>query len=466
MIIQAISHLIILSILLISLFFTNDYAKDYSYILYLFQLIIFSLILYRKKYFLFFLSPIIILIFYVDLSFLIGNWAFSNKLVSFPTYLKSFQFEWAHHNYLVFYILLSNTILFYIDAYFRKFYKTIINNISTFIPNDYHIYVIITSTIFFIFFLYFQFDASIFGGSGDMSFVPKAIASINIFYFLSKKRIPFRFLFYLAIIVLFSTFSFQSKREAIFLIMPILLLEAVLNNYKINFKRLFFLFLTFLILIILIIAMSILRGYGEFDIIENNLFSTFPFIFEYINNPLFLIYFFNNIETNYTYFHSYNAMEYIFRDIDLLSLGSTIIKFLFIPFPRSYFGFIKPDSIISEYMNTFSSSIREAGGSMPPNVYAEMFWNFHFIGIFASIIIFSLFMLIFLKLIKWIKYENGYKYSWCLFAFSQFLTYVRGSGLDMYFVYVIFGYFISWSIYNISMLFVRHRYNNYNLQIF
>ena len=151
-------------------------------------------------------------------------------------------------------------------------------------------------------------------------------------------------------------------------------------------------------------------------------------------------------------------MEFVLRDLDLLSLGSTIIKFLFIPFPRSYFGFIKPESIISQYTSEYSSGLRASGGSTPPNVYAEMFWNFHFIGIFSSIIIFGLFLLIFIKLIRWIKYENTYKYSWCLFAFSQFLAYARGSGLDMYFVYVIFGYFISWSIYNISMLFVKKKY--------
>ena len=151
MIFQTISHFIILSILLVSLFFTNDFAKDYSYILYLFQLISFSFILYREKYFLFFLSPIIILIYYVDLSFLIGNWAFNNKLVLFSSYLKSYQFEWNYHNHLVFYILFSNTILFYLDTYFRKYYRAFINNMSFHMLNDHHFFLIITSIMFFMF---------------------------------------------------------------------------------------------------------------------------------------------------------------------------------------------------------------------------------------------------------------------------------------------------------------------------
>ena len=206
--------------------------------------------------------------------------------------------------------------------------------------------------------------------------------------------------------------------------------------------------------ILLILAMSVMRGYGSSGPDDTvDIINLVPRIISYVGMNDFLKYFLLNIEVNYTFFHSFNAMEYIMNDSGLVTYGSTIYKMFFVFFPRSLFSFIKPDSFIHLYIESYNPGLRLAGGSYPPNLYAEMFWNFHFSGFIILNLLFLAFSKIYALTIKHLISGQYFKYSFLLFIYLFLVTYFRGSGLDMFTVYVIFSIIFSSIIYLIAKLF-------------
>jgi hypothetical protein len=280
-----------------------------------------------------------------------------------------------------------------------------------------------------------------------------SVATLNIFYLLAVNKVRYRLVVYLIIIGFFAVFSYSSKREAIFFIFPLLLIEAAMFSKKINFKEFLSLVGVGAVMVFLILGMSVMRGYGSTGPEDKvDLISVLPGIIRYIGMSDFLKYFLLNIEVNYTFFHSFNAMEFIMNDTSLVEYGSTIYKALFIIFPRSLFSFIKPDSFIHLYTHTYSPSLRAAGGSYPPNLYAEMFWNFHFSGFVIMNIVFFVLTKTYISTLKKITQGQFFKYNYLIFIYLFLVTYYRGSGLDMFAVYTIFALFFSVIIYYVAKL--------------
>ena len=140
------------------------------------------------------------------------------------------------------------------------------------------------------------------------------------------------------------------------------------------------------------------------------------------------------------------------NDTNLVEYGSTIYKVFFIIFPRSLFSFIKPDSFIHLYTHAYSPGLRAAGGSYPPNLYAEMFWNFHFSGfVIMNMVLFG-FTKIYISTLKKITQGQFFKFNHLIFIYLFLVTYYRGSGLDMFAVYTIFALFFSAVIYYASKI--------------
>jgi hypothetical protein len=271
-----------------------------------------------------------------------------------------------------------------------------------------------------------------------MSGVPKTVSVLVLIYIMAYRASLWRYLAYAAILLVSAAVSYTNKRDAIFLVFPILLLEAVLFERVLRWRTYLAVGILGAFLSTLIILMSLMRGYGGFDTADSGLLAMAPYIVRYLQLEDFLPYFFNNIETNYTYFHTMQAFEYIFGDPGLLAFGSSIVKVFFIALPASAISW-KPDSFIDLYTSLHDPAFRAVGGSWPPNVMAEMFWNFHFLGLAVLPLIFWAISSVYYRILRLIRNGSMLKHVWVLFGYMQILTYARGSGLDMFAVYLLFG---------------------------
>jgi len=432
--------LLSLAIVVISILIPLEFSKSYSYYLFFFQLIFFYMYLYRYKKIFLYLTPIMLFIFYIDFSFTLGNYAMSHGHENIKSNYYAFL-NWKNTNLITSFILLLNLSLFILDIIFRKKYFEILENVEKIeIPNHIIKFYLVFSMILFFFFFFLPLNTNFLGGSGDLSYIPKAIAMLSIIYILAYKRNKYRYLYYILIIAIFALFSFSSKREAIFFIFPIFLIESLLNYMTLNIKIIFVVVMTTIVLIIFILAMSITRGYGGFE--SQNVFNSLFYINSYVNSDMFLTYFFKNIETSYTYYHSIQAMEYIINDSTLITYGSTFIKFLFIIIPSSISD-IKPKSFIDIYTTYHDPSFRLLGGSWPPNLIAEIFWNFYYFGLIFVIILFYGINIFFLKILTLIRSGNILYRPWILFIYILLLVFYRGGGLDICIIYLIFSVFFS-----------------------
>lgn len=443
-----------LLVLVASFLLDNRGTREYSFILYFIIVTTFICNNFRRKRLFLFFTPTSLIIIYICLSFGIGSFAFNNSIVLHQNSLYDYNnwefIAWSNRYYITCLIL-----LILVDIKFTRYYIRAQDLIDKVNLNNKSFKIDLALSFFiFISFSFISLDASIFGGSGDISVIPKTISALVVIYHVALKKTKFRFLIYLFIIFTFSYLSVHDKREAIFLFFPIALLESFLNYKEIKVKHISFLTISAAFGTFLILAMSIARGYGETSTEISTLFQSIPYILNYIKSELFLESFFLNIEVNYTYYHSFKALEYVFENpSSTLSFGSTIVKVLFIFIPRSLLPG-KPDSIIHLYTNEISPGFRSVGGSYPINVFGEFFWNFHFFGILLTVMMGFILYILFRKLLLKIKKNTLNTNIWVLYAYMQILTYVRGSGLDLYIVYVIFGILFS-KLYIISKLILK-----------
>jgi hypothetical protein len=240
---------------------------------------------------------------------------------------------------------------------------------------------------------------------------------------------------------------FDNKRDVIFLLFPISLLEIVHNKLEYKKNTLIYILIIIILTFILIIFMSIKRGYGNFgnNINLYDFVSMFNNSISYITSSNFVAYFFNNIEVNYVFFHTFNSIEYIINDFEKIQLGSTLIKPIFIFIPRDILN-IKPQSIIDLYTLSFDSNFRKSGGSWPINIFCELFWNFHLFGIIFLYPLFYFLNLSFSKLIYLIKTGLIINNIWFLYMFKEIISLFRGSGFDIFIVNLIIS-FTFWLFY-------------------
>lgn len=434
------------------LFLERDFLWDNVSYLYLSQLIALLIFLKKEKSFIVVLHPILLSLLYILVSFSIGSWAFSEELVYKISDLQDAQ-NWLYFEYSSFYILLMNTVLFGFFLILRSGFESASAKKNHVQVDDGHnrVKVLLVSAILILLpFLFFDIDLSIIGGSGGVSIIPKSILTLSVIYYLAVRRIKYRFLIYAMLLICFAFFSSNDKRDAIFLVFPMLLLESVFNDFNWDYKTTLSLFMLLCLLFILIVLMSISRGYGGYEV--NSFIDSLSFFSTYITSDFFLVSFLNNIEVNYTYFHTLQAMDFILDDSDLLLYGSSIIKFLFLIFPRDIFWF-KPDSFIDVYTMKYDPAFRAVGGSWPPNFYAELYWNFSFLSFLLSPIVFYILHRMYVRAIKNISIIS---YSWSLFYIYFvyiFLTLIRGSGFDLlafnmivcfifcFFIYIFIAFF-------------------------
>ena len=115
-----------------------------------------------------------------------------------------------------------------------------------------------------------------------------------------------------------------------------------------------------------------------------------------------------------------------------------ILLFLFIP--RFMFPF-KPEQIIALYTVQYDPAFRAIGGSYPISVFSEFFWNFHLAGLFLTIFLIIFCYYFYKHLINSIENFSLSYILLYLVCYFNILMLARGSGLDMYFLFIILSAF-------------------------
>ncbi|WP_394210641.1 hypothetical protein [Enterovibrio calviensis] len=430
----------------------TDTLKNYSYFWFLAQIVLVTMVKYRQGNLIHFFTPASIAFLYVCIAFLIASYTYPKGYVYEIGDLEGFWL-WENYNRTLSYVLMCGNVLFFVDYIQRKKLDDLYSIPRIKLDNDAIRTYMFIAIVFFFTFSFIPLDIEFLGGSGDVAMIPKTIATLTLIYILSIKEVRFRYAIYFLILILFSSFSYGSKREAIFLISSMALIEVISKKIEPKLKHVLILIAIAIISVFLILVMSLMRGYGGY-IAEGDsvsFFQTLGYLGDYISNDLFVVYFFNNLEVNATYFHSINGMEYVINDKSLIDFGGTIFKVLFILIPSSILD-VKPDSIIHLYTITKDPVYRSIGGSWPINIYAEYFWNFYYFGFIFLGLFYYIFNALFIMAFKLIRDGRALFVIWILYAYMESITLARGSGLDMYAVYMCFASFFSLVFYTLYKL--------------
>ncbi|MAW84560.1 MAG: hypothetical protein CL832_09245 [Crocinitomicaceae bacterium] len=437
--------------IIIFILFSNNSTNQLPIIYFLYTIIF---LFKRKKNLLQLFSPLSLFYLYTSISFSIGAWAFNNDIVLNNENLMAFKY-FTNLRYSTCYILLALIIIDNVDLKIN--FSNLIKEKSQYVYDNYNfnmqqIFVILMVIVILI---NLNIDLSFLGYSGSLNYFFFSIIILVALIKISKLKTLTRIFCYLFIFVLLSFVLYSSKRELIFFILPIILLE-VRNFKRLNIKAITTFIIGSLFIITSIITMSLLRGYG--GLITNNNISPIQILKSipvYISNENFLKYLFNNLEVNYTFYHTYQAFEYIFNDSSLLIWGESIIKPFTLLIPRELFP-IKPQSIIHRYTEIYSPIYREQGGSFPINLIAESFFNFHCFGILFLLLI----SIIISKSLKVIfKFNNKHYFVFFMFAYMNLLMLYRGSGFDLYATYILL-FLIFYSIATIPYYVLKKYYSS------
>lgn len=278
------------------------------------------------------------------------------------------------------------------------------------------------------------------GTQGGIFTIPVTISILYISYMLSRSRERGRWIFYPVIILVSLFLQFDSKREVVFLIGGIFIIESF-SSVQLRQLSSIKVFFTVLVLGVaafyLIIAMSITRGFGYYGV--KNPIEALTYVDDYVSDENNIRLVLNNIEATTVFFHSYNATNmFLNREAPLL-YGKTFAKILFFPFPRSVLP-IKPNSIIHEYTYRYDPYLREEGRSVAVSLYPEYFWNFDWVGF---LILFGVFLLFNEAYFYGINsfFEGNIKIAVMgVFLIAYFVGYLRGSGIDLYLLYLLIAY--------------------------
>jgi hypothetical protein len=417
----------------------DNILKEYSYFLLILHYFLGATILIfvvDKSYLLF--SPSYIAFTYITLSMLFGSYLFGNGLVSSQEQLLDFN-SWEYYNISLSYLIVGNVIVLSSLFVGRNPFKITINTVQeASVLKDkqqanfwlYACIILLGVTYYISYFSFF----------GTFEKIVYSFIAINIVYVISTKNSISRIIIYGLIIYVFMIISVYSKRAAISFFLTICFVEFIKDERIFKTAKLITGFIIVIFMLASIFVMSISRGYGNYN--SKNIYTSAQYLWDYINKSKFLVLAGENTEASFLFYNSNKAIEYIIDEPSRATLGSTILKASLIWLPRSIFP-EKPDSIIKKYTDLQYPGYWEKGGSLPINLYSEFFWNFHLSGVFILGIIFIIFNKIYDKLVKSIRNNNAMNNMYLLFMFHYFLTYVRGSGLDIYFIYGVIGFILT-----------------------
>lgn len=367
----------------ISIFFPFAFEESlyhrYIYINYTIQLFfLLYFISIEKKQIQFLLSPSILSNLYLIICFILGDLLFRNDL-----YLLQNQYlyylSWEHtrisccyYNATFFVILLS----FYFSraTCFKDNFLTLKPRVS--LKNIIFLISILVILLMSGFQIFVSDSSTI-----DLAGICSTVIACFLFIQISKSISPFRFLFYILIVALFAMIRFDNKREAIFLFLPVFLLEAPKITTSIfTLKNILYSVCIIVFVSFLIFFMSLKRAEKNgSDYRIESAFDIVPALLKYLSSDNVLPIIADNFEVNYVYINSHQAIEFVEKDSRLLTYGGTYLKPFFLPISRTVFP-DKPEAVITLYTREFDSAAAASGYCLPLSLHTESFWNFSFWG--------------------------------------------------------------------------------------
>lgn len=276
--------------------------------------------------------------------------------------------------------------------------------------------------------------------NSDLSFLMELAGAFTVMAFLIRARSPYRYPALLLFFVFFAISEFDNKRIAIFFLITCIMQESLLlKARRWQLRHMLWGIVILGILLSGIMAMSILRGYGSFDITSP--IAAFRAIPLYIQSDNFLFAFEENLELISSYFHNVKAVNHALYTHDY-AYGATILAGLTVVVPRSIWP-NKPQSVIELYTAIYYPALAAKGGTYVPNLYAEMLWNFGVTGgLFGVFVIFNFFNYIYFVMVRYLREKERrlrvtfsliFLIGWYCFQIMLF----RGSGWDLLAVNVI-----------------------------
>ena len=449
-----VNMMVVTALLLIGcMFFSERFIIDHGQWFYAIHLLVVVILLLRKREnYIYFFSPSFMTLLYLNLSFALGHIVVSEAIGFDLKYYTAFL-GFQSVKFITGFFILCNFMVF-LAMNFKDFDKVIENRddikpqkISA--VSKFKIY-----PLFVVLFLlgFVQIDLSLIGGGGEFSYVFKLVVAIIIILLVSDFKSKIKYLYYLGMIFIFVIGSFDSKREILYVIILILFFEFVRNRItiKMRFKQFVFFTLGLAFIFYLIVVSSIMRGYGNFGV--DNPIDASKYVFKYITSDYAANALSANFELTSVYGNSSNAVNYVYSgQVDYL-YGTTFIKFLFLPIPRSIFP-EKPDSMIDIYTTKFSPDFRSGGGSYPIVIYAESFWNFSLLSLPFIFCIFYFFNKMYLKMIRYVMHiKVNVQSVFLIYMFSTLIQFIRGSGFEIWLVYGILSLPFSWLLISIFRL--------------
>ena len=413
---------------------SDDWLRSTLLVFYALQyFFIVRLALKQKDRWLFILSPSFVTASYIAINSCLGAHAFSLEKVVVKMDYQSYL-EWTNLGWVVAFMLCANLVVilpYFLTKKKHRVYSLLETRLTPHVSPAEKILVIGFCASLLLLFSTIKLDLSIFGATTNFSIIPQTLAALSIVIVLVKSRQRGRYAVYLLILFYFASFSSFDKRNALFLIAPIVLIECLrMGQLRLRPRVVVATAVLLGVVLMLVVMMSIYRGYGNYQPVD--FFDTRNYILDYVKNERFYPYLGNNLEFNYAFFHSHQAIEYVYNTPELLLYGSTFLKILFVPFPRYLFP-SKPDSIIVTYTNHHAPpGFPTDERSWLCSIYCDFFWNFHFGGLFALLLTFYLATRCYLALAYRLRQKIEYEHLLALFAYQQMLHVIRGSGFDYY----------------------------------
>jgi hypothetical protein len=246
----------------------------------------------------------------------------------------------------------------------------------------------------------------------------------------------YRYLVYLAALMLLLAVSFENKREIAMILFLIVFLEAYEARSKLKFKLKSIAAYAFVAISFfgLVLAASILRGYGEFA--ATSIIDAFRYIPQYMTSEIFIDGIVDNLELNYNYGVTITSIDHMLRARIDYQYGASILKVLFLPIPRDAIGF-KPESTMQLFTQSYNLGLWRREGSLPVMSASEMFMNFHVFGLLAFALVWALINRSFLTFHR--AAARSFVACSCVFLFITVLMFARGSGLEQWLLYYLIG---------------------------
>lgn len=419
-----------------------EYLNQYGWIFFIIQLFVF---LYGingiSKNVLIYFSPSVFTLIYLNLSFGFGQWAVANN-ISYETIYYDEYSKFSNPHFITSYLLVSSltvalALIPFLNSHTTLDFSALLNKGAL---NKTQIFI---SLIFILLLSFVEVDLSFLGGVGNFNYVLQLAVTI----FLTIQLVPFprlvRYLYYAILSVLFLISNYNSKREILFVIILFLLFELTRTGIRVvlNFKNALLATLFLALFAGFIIVSSIARGYGNFNV--DNPLDAIEYIDDYVQADYFQSVVVGNLEVITVYGNTANAINYTYNEEIGLGYGSTFAKALFIPIPRAIFP-AKPRSMIDIYTSKFQPSYRvEKGGSLPVTIYGEIFYNFNLFGIIFLFLIYLVLNRMFQKIVLSLsEAEISFQTYIFIFLYITLIQFVRGSGLDLWLIYVIVSFLV------------------------